>query len=82
MDKTKVIAAIFIIALICVFFIGCSQKSSYVFVPQRCSTGLPIMPQQTNDTLTDVKNIVIYTQELECYLDFCVNGKISKSYCK
>lgn len=61
---------------ICVFFLsGCFGDKNVVYIPQRCDITFPAYPLPQNNAVENLKNLAIYTEKLECALDFCINGK-------
>ncbi|WP_285658643.1 hypothetical protein [Helicobacter bizzozeronii] len=63
--------------LLCVVFwgfSGCSGRVVYknVYIPTKCKVFKPVRPHKSLNTLEYLKALLIYTQELEKDLDFCL----------
>lgn len=65
--------------LIAPFLTGCNKV---VYIPTKCDITMPSSPLHTNDYATNLKNMSIYAQELECGLSYCINGSVVLNQCK
>ncbi|WP_455939714.1 hypothetical protein [Helicobacter fennelliae] len=58
------------------FFSGCVRiVKEAVYVPTKCEINPPKMPIPTSDIIENQKRVLIYTEELESGLNFCVKGE-------
>lgn len=73
---------IFLLLFFSFILIGCATKTKIVNVPQRCDVIFPAYPLPKNNAVENLKNLAIYTEQLECALDFCINGKNIIPNCK
>lgn len=60
------------LSLIASFFIGCSHQYIEVYKAVRCDVGMPPKPKQKDDRIETIKEILIYTEELEKRLKVCI----------
>lgn len=67
----------YILLIMCVVvFGGClGVKHEVVYIPQKCDITFPAYPLPRSNAVENLKDLAIYTEKLECALDFCVNGK-------
>lgn len=62
---------------------GCfSAKERVVYIPQRCDIIYPAYPLPRGNAVENLKELAIYTEKLECSLDFCINGENLIPNCK
>lgn len=63
-------------------FSGCfTPKQEVLYIPQRCDVVFPAYPLPRNNAVENLKDLAIYTEKLECALDFCINGKNLIPHC-
>ena len=74
----------YILFLMCLFVLGgCfSAKERVVYIPQRCDIIYPAYPLPRGNAVENLKELAIYTEKLECSLDFCINGENLIPNCK
>lgn len=67
------VSFIFFATLLLIALSGCSEKVVFkeVLVPQKCSVSVKNRPLYTQDILNDTRNLLIYTELLECDLKAC-----------
>ncbi|WP_104740916.1 hypothetical protein [Helicobacter bizzozeronii] len=55
-------------------FTACTPRVVYknVYIPTKCKVLKPVRPHKSLNTLEYLKALLIYTQELEKDLDFCL----------
>ena len=58
-----------------VFFgVGCTRiVKEPVYIPTKCNVKPPNRPYPTTNTMKNLKNILIYTENLERDLNFCID---------
>lgn len=62
---------------------GCfTSKAEVVYLPQKCEVTFPAYPLPKKNAVENLKELAIYTEKLECALDFCINGKNIIDNCK
>lgn len=72
-----------IFALLVLTLTGCfSAKGEVVYLPQRCEIVFPAYPLPRKNAVENLKELAIYTEKLECALDFCINGVNIIDNCK
>lgn len=55
---------------------GCTRVvKEPVYIPQKCAIDMPIRPTPHTDTAINVRNVLIYTEQLERDLRFCIRGE-------
>lgn len=65
-----------ILASVGILLAGCfSQKKEFIYIPQRCEIVFPAYPLPRGNAVENLKDLAIYTEKLECALDFCINGE-------
>ena len=58
------------------FATGCTRVvKEPVYIPQKCAIDMPIRPTPHTDTAINVRNVLIYTEQLERDLRFCIRGE-------
>ncbi|RDU51259.1 hypothetical protein CQA49_09805 [Helicobacter sp. MIT 00-7814] len=64
--------------LIPFFISGCFTRivKEPVYIPTKCEISMPLRPNFHSNTAQNVKDLLIYTQELENDLRFCINGEV------
>lgn len=69
----RFLSLIFLAALLLIALSGCGEKVVFkeVLVPQKCSVSVKNRPLYTQDILNDTRNLLIYTELLECDLKAC-----------
>lgn len=76
MMKTFTIASCYIILTI---FLGCSPRVQTVHkevkVPVKCDVNIPSKPKYQDNLTQDLKEALIYSDNLEKILYFCVKGE-------
>lgn len=73
-------SAIVILFISALFVSGCANKyatKEAVYIPVKCDIQMPARPYPKDGQTTQQKigEILIYTEELESGLNFCVNGE-------
>ena len=65
-----------LLAFMVLFGTGCTRiVKEPVYIPQKCAITMPTRPYPTTSTTHNLKNILIYTEQLERDLRFCTNGE-------
>lgn len=58
------------------FATGCTRVvKEPVYIPQKCAIDMPLRPTPHTDTAINVRNVLIYTEQLERDLRFCIRGE-------
>lgn len=67
-------------ALFALLLSACAPRVIYkdVYIPTKCRVLKPTRPPKSLNTLDYLKALLIYTEQLERDLDFCIEGNLSK----
>lgn len=67
----------YILLIMCVVMLGgcLGVKHDVVYIPQKCDIIFPAYPLPRSNAVENLKDLAIYTEKLECALDFCINGE-------
>lgn len=65
----------FLVFLVALMMAGCARlEYAPVYIPTKCKIKKREKPQQTKDITKDIKEILIYTEQIEKDLNFCIDG--------